>query len=219
MGSSLTKEEVNRKLLHILAVILPVSIFYFPQFTALTNFTVSICSTMLFFVFLAVDLLRLKNKSFQFIFLRFFGSMMREAERKQITGATYVAGGASVCSWISLLGIVPAASAFLGLTLFILGDAVAALVGKSMGRIKIGQKTLEGSIGCFIFCFLFTWLVFPSLPGFLEAWAGPLLIYQVIFLSAAVSLLELFSIRIGQFCLNDNLYVPGAVSMLGIYIN
>ena len=30
-----------------------------------------------------------------------------------------------------------------------LGDAAAALVGKSMGRIRIGEKTLEGALGCF----------------------------------------------------------------------
>ena len=54
-------------------------------------------------------------------------------------------------------------------------------------------------------------LVFPILPGFQDAWGGPFSIPQIIFISASVSLLELFSIRVGTLTLNDNLYVPAVV--------
>ena len=143
---------------------------------------------------------------------------MREVEAKQLTGATYVLAGSVICSMFSLYSESAAAAAFLGLTLFILGDAVAALVGKAFGRIRIGNKTVEGALGCYFFCFLIAALVFPKLPAFLATWGGQLSIIHIIGISASVALLELFPIRIGKVVLNDNLYVPAAVSFFALLI-
>ena len=66
--------------------------------------------------------------------------MMRKQEETQLTGATYIIAGSLVCSWISLWSEYFAASAFLSLTLFILGDAAAALCGKAFGKIKVGRR-------------------------------------------------------------------------------
>ena len=218
MPSGLTKEEINRKLLHGLAVFLPMGIFYGSQLTGQTQLIVSIFFTILFLFSLVIDLIRLKAASVESFFFRYFGSMMRDTEKKQLTGATYVMGGSAICSWIALYGLKGTACVLVALTLFILGDAIAALVGKAIGRIKVGDKTLEGSIGCFVFGVLFSLLVFPILPGFQDAWGGPFSIPQIIFISASVSLLELFSIRVGTLTLNDNLYVPAVVSLLAIFV-
>ena len=60
----------------------------------------------------------------------------------------------------------------MGLTLFILGDAVAALVGKAVGRIKVGSKTVEGALGCYLLCVALAAFLFPRLPAFLADWGG-----------------------------------------------
>ena len=218
MASELSKEEINRKLLHGLAVILPLSIFYGPEITGQPKVFVSWVFVVMFFLFLSIEWMRLKVDYFHSLFCRYFGGMMREAEKRQLTGATYVVGGSSICSMIALHSHKSEAAVFLGLTLFILGDAVAALVGKAFGRIRVGQKTLEGSLGCFFFCFLLAWIVFPQLPEFLEAWGGPFSMIQILLVSATLSFLELFPIRLGKVVLNDNLYVPAAVSLTALII-
>ena len=75
--------------------------------------------------------------------MRWFGSMMRKSELRQLTGASYVLAGSAICSVIFYGDFCG------GFLLFMLdslhsGDAAAALVGKAFGRIRIG----ENSRGC-----------------------------------------------------------------------
>ena len=209
---SLTSEEIYRKLLHGLAVVLPVGIFYGPNMSFLTEYSVSGIIGILFFFAIQVEYTRFRSPAFAEWFNKWFGSMLRPEEAHQITGATYVLGGSFLCSLIALQeDLVACASAFLALTLFILGDAAAALVGKAIGRIRIGDKTLEGTLGCFFLCFFLSWLVFPALPDFTLLW-GPITILDAFLLSALVAVLELYPIRFGKFVFNDNLYVPVVVT-------
>ena len=210
----LEKEEINRKLLHILALVLPVFIFYGPSLLDLSRTRVSWVVFGAFLFSLAFDFMRLSQTSLKAWFFAKFGSMLRVEEESQLTGATYILAGSFICSGISLVGENLAASVFLCLTLFILGDAAAALVGKGFGRIKIGNKSLEGAVGCFLLCFLLSNFIFPYLPDFLQKWGGNYTMGNVLMISLAISLLELFPIKFGRFTLNDNLYVPAVASML-----
>ena len=218
MVQGLTKEEVNRKLLHGVAVVLPVGIFYGPALLGVSEEWVCLGVFGLLAAALLIELLRFRNQAFLNWFMRWFGSMMRKSELRQLTGASYVLAGSAICSVISLYGNFMAASCFLCLTLFIIGDAAAALVGKAFGRIRIGEKTVEGALGCFLLCALLAGFVFPYLPAFLEGWGGQLSLIQILGISAAVALLEFFPIRIGKLDLNDNLYVPASVSLLALNI-
>lgn len=207
------KEEVNRKLLHILAVGFPAFIFYGPKQLGLSKMEVVWVMLGVFLISLTIDLSRLYSTSFRSWFFKWFGSMMRKQEATQLTGATYIIAGSLICSCISLASQPFAASAFLSLTLFILGDAVAALCGKAFGKIKVGEKTLEGAIGCFVLCLVLT-CVFPQLPSFLELWGRDFSWMHIIFFPLGIALLELFPIKFGRIILNDNLYVPAIVSLL-----
>jgi len=208
------KEEINRKLLHILAIGFPVFIFYGPGEFGLLREQVVWIFFGIFLFSMAVDLFRLYAKSFRSWFFKRFGYMMRKQEETQLTGATYIIAGSLICSWISLTSETFAASAFLSLTLFILGDAAAALCGKAYGKIRVGEKTLEGAFGCFFLCALLTGLVFPHLPTFLSKWDGDFTWMHIIVFPLGIALLELFPIKIVGIKLNDNLYVPAAVSLL-----
>ena len=207
------KEEINRKLLHILAVGYPVFIFYGPEWFSLSKEQVLWIVFAFLLLSLVIDISRLYWGSFRSWFFNLFGSMMRTQEETQLTGATYIIAGSFICSWISLSSDAFAASAFISLTLFILGDAAAALCGKGLGRIKVGDKTLEGAIGCFLLCFLLT-LLFPYLPNFLSKWGGEFTWMHMVLFPLGISLLELFPIKLGRLKLNDNLYVPAAISLL-----
>ena len=207
------KEEINRKLLHILAVGFPAFIFYGPKQLGLSRVEVVWVMLGVFLISLSIDLSRLYSTSFRLWFFKWFGPMMRKQEATQLTGATYIIAGSLICSCISLASQPFAASASLSLTLFILGDAVAALCGKAFGKIKVGEKTLEGAIGCFVFCLVLT-CVLPQLPSFLELWNRDFSWMHIISFPLGIAFLELFPIKLGQITLNDNLYVPAVVSLL-----
>ena len=215
---SLTPEEVNRKLLHGLAVVLPAGIFYGPGLFSVQQNVISLIFGALLLLSLVIELLRFRKPSFGEWFNKSFGSMLRSEEAKQLTGATHVMAGSFLCSLIALQGLLASASAFLALALFILGDAAAALVGKSIGRTKIGDKTLEGSLGCFCLCFLLSWLIFPLLPQFSTAWGDPS-VADALLLSALLTVLELCPIRVGKIVFNDNLYVPVVVAFAAIALH
>ena len=127
-------------------------------------------------------------------------------------------GGAFLCAWISILSESFAASSCLALTLFILGDAVAALVGKLIGRIYVGKKTLEGAVACFLSCLLLGYFVFPLLPEFLKKMGGEISFLQAVIIAFSIAILEMFPIKIGRLRLNDNLYVPVLVTLIAYYI-
>ena len=208
------KEEINRKLLHILAVGLPVFIFYGPEWLAVSKEDVLWIVFALLVLSLTIDLSRLYSKSFKSWFFNLFGTMMRPQEDNQLTGATYIIAGSFVCSWISLSSDPFSASVFVSLTLFILGDAAAALCGKAFGRVKMGDKTLEGAIACFVLCLFLVWFIFPNLPSFQHKWGGDFTWMHMFLFSLGISILELFPIKIGRITLNDNFYVPATISLL-----
>ena len=214
MIGQLSKEEVNRKLLHIIAVVLPFSIFYGPIFLEITRLYMVGTIFLLLTISLMVEFLRFKIVSFGAWFTSTFGTMMRVDEKKQLTGATYVLGGSVICSLFSAYSEDTAVAAFISLTLFILGDAVAAIVGKAIGRIRVGDKTLEGAVGCFVFCAIVAGLIFPQLPFFVKYWGGEISISEIIIIAVTVSILELFPIKFGRLILNDNLYVPVVTTVI-----
>jgi len=208
------KEEINRKLLHILALGLPAFIFYGPDWFGLNRQNVAWILFGFFLFSLGIDFTRLYLGFFRSWFFKRFGSMMRAEEEKRLTGATYIVAGSFICSLISLSSEQFAASAFLSLTLFIIGDAMAALCGKAFGKIRIGNKTLEGALGCLFLCVIVTGLIFPLLPSFLVKWDGDFTWMHIFIYPIGISLLELFPIKLGRITLNDNLYVPAIISMM-----
>jgi len=218
MSSGLTKEEINRKLLHVLAVLVPAGIFYGPGYFESDRVWAFLVVLFLMVFACLIEFARMKYDSFGNWFSGLFGAMMRKEEACQLTGATYLMIGALLCSLFSAYSEPAAACALLGLTLFVIGDAAAALVGKGMGRVKVGGKTLEGSLGCFLACLLLCLFLFPILPGFIEVWGGELTFLQVVLVALTVSLLELFPIKLFGLVINDNIYVPAVTSIVAFLI-
>lgn len=204
--NKLPKEEISRKLLHLLALIMPTGIFYFTTFFHTSWVLPSILLGIAFFGSAIVERIRFVNPKIQALFYKFFGSMLRKEESFKITGSTWIIGSAFICSII--FRNEPYIS-FIVLTLFILGDAVAAIVGMKYGRIKIGKKSLEGSLACFLLCMVFFLFVFPIVPGLLESYGGKIPIEVAVSISLIITLLELIPLYVTRnFIINDNLAVP-----------
>jgi dolichol kinase len=203
---ALAREEIRRKLLHLFALLMPIAIFYAPVLS-LPRLLVPGILFLLFTASIIVEILRFKVPAIQKTVLTLFGSMMRKEEHAIVSGWTWVIGAAFLCC--VLFSSRPYVS-FIALTLFIIGDALAALVGISIGRIKIGKKTLEGSIACLIICVLLFYTVFPFVPGLMNAWGGDRFPAFIIWITSFfVTLFELIPLKITpRITVNDNIAVP-----------
>ena len=211
-------KEINRKLLHCLAVVIPVGIFYGPSWLGLSQLSICLIISSLLLSSVIIETARLKNTFCRKWFQYLFSSMLRQEESQQITGATYVLAGGLLCSLLALISESACAAAFLGFTLFVLGDAAAALAGKAFGRVRVGRKTLEGALGCYLLCVVLGAFLFPQLPTFLAVWGGELSLSQIFLIAGVITLLEFFPIQIGRLTINDNLYVPALATLAAMLL-
>ncbi|MDR3013176.1 MAG: hypothetical protein LBU70_08205 [Chitinispirillales bacterium] len=210
---ALRKEEITRKLLHLFALLMPAGIFYLPdeRLAEMMGFAVPYAVPVgilafLFFGSVIVEQVRFRVPAVQKIFYKCFGHMLRQEEDAKITGSTYVIGAALICS---LIFINHRHISMMALTLFILGDAIAAVVGLSVGRIKIGKKSLEGSTACFTLCMILFYALFPHLPWVLDAWGGTVNVWIALAAAFSITIFELIPLKItNKLVINDNLAVP-----------
>lgn len=217
------REEIQRKILHfIFGTIIPSGIFYIPLYAekmswkALPPWTLPPVILAFFLaLFVILETLRFRVPAIQNIFHRFFGSMLRLEEVKKTTGATYILASSLLCSLV--FKNHPHVSLMV-LSTFIWGDAVAALVGQSMGKIRIGSKSLEGSIACLVLCLVFFLGIFPHLPFLLDKWNGRIPLSLTVIASVCITTMELFTIKVRGFEVNDNLSVPVITGIVMIFL-
>ena len=190
-------EEISRKVIHILSIIIPIlHIYIFKNKIDMIIFL----SAMVIFCFF-IEIFRYQHSFISKIFERYLSIIMRNFEKQgSLTGATWVFVGALIT-----IIIVPQPFCILALLFLAFGDSVAALIGMKFPFIKIGNKTLSGSLACFTMC-LFTGLIFDFKISL-----------EIIFIGAfAATIVELASIKI-----NDNLLIPllsGCAMYLGSII-
>ncbi|MDR2693901.1 MAG: hypothetical protein LBB74_06765 [Chitinispirillales bacterium] len=202
---ALRKEEITRKLLHLFALLMPAGIFYLPRFGVPDAVPIGLLA-FLTAGSIAVESLRFRIPLVQKIFFVCFGHLLRTEEDKKVTGSTYIIAAALLCS---LIFINHKEISLMVLTLFILGDAVAAIVGLSVGRVKIWNKSLEGSSACFAMCMLLFYALFPRLPWVLDTWGGRVPLLMAVAISLAITIFELIPLKITKkLTVNDNLAVP-----------
>jgi len=145
-------------------------------------------------IYLVVELIRLRDPEANRLFVRLFRVVLRPSEVHGITGSAYYLVGA----FLSVL-LFPPVIAIAAILFLVFGDFAAALVGTSIGRIRLfPPKSLEGSAGCLVACLavglaLF-WTVKPVWPvAILLALSG----------AVAATVTECLPWR-----LNDNLTIP-----------
>tara|TARA_B100000809_G_scaffold184997_1_gene183013 strand:- start:92 stop:685 length:594 start_codon:yes stop_codon:yes gene_type:complete len=146
--STITKGEIFRKLIHLSNLVIPIGyLFFIPSKTHIL--LILGCLSVLF---ITVDFFRTKSSWLESIFEKLFNFMLRSYELKgRLTGATWVVTGAFLT-----VAIFPKEIAILALLFMGLGDTVAGLIGSHFGRIKIWNKTLEGTLAGLAICFLIT---------------------------------------------------------------
>jgi len=184
--------EISRKTIHILSAIMP--LFHIYVFREKIEMII-VLSLMLIFCFFIEN--SRNNPVIYKVFNKYLFFMMRNFEKKgELTGATWVFVG-------SLFTIIFVPNPFCILALFFLsvGDTFAAIIGIKYPYIKIGKKTLSGSIACFISCIAIGLIIDQGIN-----------IEVLIFGALIASIVELISFKI-----NDNVLIP-IVSGFSMYI-
>ncbi len=179
----LRSEEIKRKIIHLSNSVIPLSYYFFVEDRLMMIWI--LLSITIFFV--AVDYFRFRIGWIQKWFSVFFSSMLRKHELEgKLTGATWAFIGATISVFLFDKDI-----AVLALLFMSVGDTIAALIGQQYGKIKIGEKTIEGFAGGLVSCILIS-IFFPSV-NWINRIAGALV----------ASLIELSPIPV-----DDNLMIP-----------
>jgi glycerol-3-phosphate acyltransferase PlsY len=161
--------------------------------------------------FIVIDFLRLHLNPFKSFFVILFGSLLRRREFTSLTGGSYLMLSSFVCILVfggGMFGMTPEsgkAAVIAAICFLAVGDTIAAVVGQSIGRIRVFRKTLEGTLAGLASCIVMAYVV-SVLPG-LDL---PLRIGILGAVSASV--VEALPIEV-----NDNVVVPifsGTVMMV-----
>ena len=133
--------ELARKATHMGALIIPGG-YYFLALQRSSMLAIMVPVTALMIL---IDISRLRDWVF---YRRFAGKIIAPLIRSHehagdFSGATYIL--LSVCLTVALYTKPVAIAA---ISFIIVGDTLAALIGRKFGRHKFGRKSIEGSLGC-----------------------------------------------------------------------
>ncbi|MFB0515802.1 MAG: diacylglycerol/polyprenol kinase family protein [Candidatus Neomarinimicrobiota bacterium] len=145
--------EGGRKLIHLGSSVLPLGYWIIGRDAAIVALIV------LTVLMLAIEAARMNSTWGRALYQRFLGSVTRPSEERRPTGATYVFIGALVAAILFTPTI-----AILSMLFMSIGDTAASLVGQRYGRIRIGDKSLEGTLACFLTCLLLALLADLTWP-------------------------------------------------------
>jgi len=189
--------EIYRKLLHLLALGYPIG------YLILGNEVGLPIMIGLSVLALGLDWLRSRSKAAHSFFETGFGFMMRRRERDVLESGMVINGATWVTVSFTVLALLfPTDIAVVSFTLFMLGDAAAALIGRKFGRTPWARSgcTIEGSVA---------FLVVALGAGLAIAWiASPvhyfvLPVHSLVTAAVVAMLLEALPLPV-----NDNLLSP-----------
>ncbi|MEW6170683.1 MAG: hypothetical protein AB1472_03915 [Candidatus Omnitrophota bacterium] len=148
---------ILRKLYRITGIIFPIVYYFFTKSLALA------CILIVLALILIIEYLRLLHPEFfrkQKIF-NFFAVITKEEERGRLSSAIQF-----LISIFLIILFFRKNVAITSILFLIFADAISALIGMKFGKIRIGKKTFEGSIGFLDAC-LFIGLLLQFSPLYL----------------------------------------------------
>lgn len=158
------RTELKRKAIHLASLSIPLGYYLTPDLWQRDWERALLAAVILS---LAIEVFRLNHLPTRNLFRHFFGELLRNHEEVSLLGSTYL-----LIACLLSIHLFPKPIAVLALAFLIVGDTMAAIIGKWLGRTRIFDKTLEGSLACLVTCYLLTLLV-PEIP-FRVAVAGAL---------------------------------------------
>jgi dolichol kinase len=153
------KDEAPRKAIHLSSISIPLGMLYLPLVWG-RRILIVIALTLL-----VVDLVKIHQPKARSYFTAFFGHLIRRHEHGGITSSTYLVISALLATYLFEREVAAAALVFL-----IVGDTLAAIVGKAWGRTRIFDKTLEGFLAGFVTSLAAAWVVAVARNGRGRRW-------------------------------------------------
>jgi dolichol kinase len=151
----LLRAELKRKAIHLASLVIPVGFYVSPESWA-PYWKRGLLALVI--IALAIEVVRLHHPRTRTFFRHFFGELLRGHEEASLLGSTY-----HVIACLLTIHLFSKPVAVLALGYLILGDTVAAFVGKSWGRIVLFGKSLEGAVAMFATCVALNFLL-PEIP-------------------------------------------------------
>ena len=188
------REELKRKGIHLCSAAGPLAYALW-----LTRVQAAVIFGVLTAGILIVEALRHGDHAFGRLFRRLFDSMLREREKtarlKEGARPSFMGTTPYLIASLVCVAIFPKPTAVMALLYLAVGDTAASLVGRTWGKMKIGEKSIEGAIAFFVSCAAVAWAAAAISPEyrFVPALVGAL----------AGAAAELFVPR-----LDDNFTVP-----------
>ena len=193
--NDIIKNEVYRKAIHLSNAIIPLSYYY--CFSNKIDMIIVLAFFLIFCFF--IEIYRKNNLKLSKFFSNWFEFMMREKEKKgEITGATWVFVGA-----LFTILLVPDPYNIISLLFLSFGDTFAAIIGMKFPHIKLGRKTLSGSMAGFFACLSIGLVI--DIP----------ITYEIVILGAFVAMF----IEILPLPINDNVSIPILSGLSMYYFN
>ncbi len=200
------QSEIQRKGIHLLSLSIPLLYSVVDKNTALW-FLVPLT-----FAFVVVDVVSHRSGLVRELVLRFFGSLMRNHEKRvdkfMLNGASYVLLSACMC-----VIVFPKIIAITAFTILIVSDICAALIGRRFGKHAFLDKSLEGTVAFAVSAFIVVFVI-------AAAFSAPLSYLVTGCIASAIgALVENVSPRLH---LDDNLSIPVSIGtvqwLLGLSI-
>jgi len=177
--------EIGRKLIHLSSATIPI-VYWFTsrEFALRAMIFLSVAA-------LVVEALRYSRPGFRAFIDRWLGRVIREAEARTMTGATYVLLGGLLA-----VALFPKPIAITVLLFLSISDALASLIGIRFGRIRLWGKTLIGSLTFLISAVAIALFVLSEAPfvGFVGA--------------LVATLAEAIPLKLAGQKIDDNLTIP-----------
>lgn len=141
-GPLTVRQELARKALHLATAVVPVGYALGVARTPLLALLVPLVVAAF-----AVELARHRIAGVRDRFVSATGALLRPHEHERWVGATWM-----LLSYVLAVWLLPRPVAIAATWAVAVGDAAAAVVGKSLGRVRLGRggKTLEGAVACFV---------------------------------------------------------------------
>ena len=133
------RSEIPRTFFHVLGGFFLAAVGYLPAHPLNLYFLAAV-----FGAALALEGARLFVPSARRLSRVLIGPFMRPCEEEGLTGALPFTGGVLLAFLL-----FPRSVALASMVPLVFGDRAGLLVGKSIGSVQIGKKTLEGCMGCF----------------------------------------------------------------------
>lgn len=185
--------EILRKIFHLSSLWMPILYLY------ISTKTMLIILLPLTMIAVVVEASRKISPELNNLINNSIGSIMRDKEKKSLSGATCLLIAASV----SVLFFTKEVAIF-ALSTLMISDACAALIGRKFGKIHVLDKTLEGALSFFVSGVA----VYYILVMLCEL---PLSFNVSMFAIFSTTIVELFSKKIH---LDDNLTIPLSIGMV-----